>query len=327
MSNTIKLIKILIFGDSNSFISNILIREAIQICKKKGIHIVGIVDTAKEHKPQSIISFFIKEVIRYIFNRESNLKYMNILTFNIYKIARENKINVIVPPNRDINDPKFIEFLQTLCPLYGLVLGCPQIFKKETIKCFCGLLNYHNSLLPKYRGLYATAWSLYFNEKVSGYTYHYINEEIDHGNIVHQGWIEVDYNNIAHLEIEKTFKAAKDLKTVVDKMITDYPGTPQSGLGSYFGKKDLLIYTCIEDTKNFTSDEILRRLKVFGFLNIRIGNEIHEVTKVKMSRKRYGKYTFITKDERILEVTRISYLPPLLYKIWVLFKILVSKLK
>jgi methionyl-tRNA formyltransferase len=48
------------------------------------------------------------------------------------------------------------------------------------------VLNIHYSLLPKYRGLHSTVWSLLNDEPYFGLTIHLMNEFIDDGPILHQ---------------------------------------------------------------------------------------------------------------------------------------------
>lgn len=48
------------------------------------------------------------------------------------------------------------------------------------------VINIHYSLLPKYRGLHSTVWSILNNDSFFGLTIHIMNEFIDDGPIIHQ---------------------------------------------------------------------------------------------------------------------------------------------
>jgi len=52
-------------------------------------------------------------------------------------------------------------------------------------------INFHGSLLPKYRGRAPHVWSIINNEKETGITAHRITEECDKGEIVHQEKIPI----------------------------------------------------------------------------------------------------------------------------------------
>lgn len=63
----------------------------------------------------------------------------------------------------------------------------PHLFNKILLKKAKGLIiNYHNSLLPKYAGLNASSWAILNSEKIHGITWHLINEKIDAGDILYQ---------------------------------------------------------------------------------------------------------------------------------------------
>lgn len=48
------------------------------------------------------------------------------------------------------------------------------------------IINFHNALLPKYPGRNAPTWVIYYEEKESGATWHYVNKTIDTGDIMIQ---------------------------------------------------------------------------------------------------------------------------------------------
>ena len=57
--------------------------------------------------------------------------------------------------------------------------------------CICGrrnftIVNYHSALLPKYAGMNAITWTIYSGENTGGITWHLVDEQIDHGDILIQ---------------------------------------------------------------------------------------------------------------------------------------------
>lgn len=48
------------------------------------------------------------------------------------------------------------------------------------------VINFHNALLPNYRGRNAASWAIYYNEKESGPTWHIATSGVDEGGILYQ---------------------------------------------------------------------------------------------------------------------------------------------
>lgn len=79
-----------------------------------------------------------------------------------------------------------IDFLK-LKPDWLLLLSWKYIIPYDIIKIpQKGILNLHYGLLPAFRGVYPVNWSIIKGEKVSGFTYHFVNEKIDDGDIFMQ---------------------------------------------------------------------------------------------------------------------------------------------
>ena len=53
------------------------------------------------------------------------------------------------------------------------------------------IINVHPSLLPKYKGLHAVEQAIDSGDAVSGCTVHYVNEELDGGEIILQGEVPI----------------------------------------------------------------------------------------------------------------------------------------
>ena len=67
---------------------------------------------------------------------------------------------------------------------YMRVLKNPSAFP-------CPIINVHPSLLPKYKGLNVVERAMEAGEKVTGCTVHYVNEELDGGEIIMQAEVEI----------------------------------------------------------------------------------------------------------------------------------------
>ena len=53
------------------------------------------------------------------------------------------------------------------------------------------IINVHPSLLPKYKGLHAVEQAMEAGEEYTGCTVHYVNEELDGGEIIMQGKVPI----------------------------------------------------------------------------------------------------------------------------------------
>ena len=107
-----------------------------------------------------------------------------------HEVAKTNVLsNVKVPLiyTYDVNDSAFLEKLKMMNPDLIISAAYPQIFAKELIKIPPdGAVNFHPSLLPKYRGAHPHFWAIAKGEEISGLTAHYMTENIDDGHIIAQ---------------------------------------------------------------------------------------------------------------------------------------------
>jgi len=55
----------------------------------------------------------------------------------------------------------------------------------------CPIINIHPSLLPKYKGLNVVERAMNAGEEKTGCTVHYVNEELDGGEIIMQGEVPI----------------------------------------------------------------------------------------------------------------------------------------
>ena len=67
---------------------------------------------------------------------------------------------------------------------YMRVIKNPSAFSAPIIKI-------HPSLLPKYKGLHAVEQAMESGDEVTGCTVHYVNEELDGGEIIMQGEVPI----------------------------------------------------------------------------------------------------------------------------------------
>jgi methionyl-tRNA formyltransferase len=153
----------------------------------------------------------------------------------------------------------------------ALSFYCLHKFGTELLNTFEYTANYHNSLLPHYKGIMATGWSVYHGEKETGFTFHRMNENFDEGAVLIQGRLPIrPHNNVTDLEFAKGIAASKCVSSLLEMMVNRERGQPQTGRGSYFSQKDLQKIRRIGDPSKYSSTELTKRLRAFGFLCIRV---------------------------------------------------------
>ena len=285
-----KKVDIVIFGDLSNIICRILVWQMVKISKKNNIKIAKFFNTEKNK--ESLIINSIKFFLVKLFNPFNNSFFFN-NTGIFLKLFSGLKIQNV----EDINDNKFREILNSKKYDYALSLCCNQIFKKKTIKCFKKVINYHSSTIPLYRGLNSTLWSIFFNEKYTGYTYHYVNSKIDSGKIIFQDKFKINYKeSYKKIEIIKTLKAKNSLEKVIKLILNNFKGISLKKKGSYYGRKEIKKVLTYKKINNINL--IKKVISIWGGIVL-----------IKDNKK-----FFITKISDSGNILRISHYPVIVYK-------------
>lgn len=205
------------------------------------------------------------------------------LPISIQRLARRHRAEMLVPPEGDINHPDFIARLRSqIRPTIALAFYCFQRFGPDLLDVFAHAVNYHNGLLPWYRGLGATAWSRYNGETETGFTFHRMDRELDRGPILLEGTIPFGPDDRTDdLDLAKAEAAAACLPRVLSAVVDGDPGTPQGEGGRYYSRKDRLAMTRIPDPALLSGAELAKRLEAFGRLEMRIAGRWHAVTRLR----------------------------------------------
>ena len=229
------------------------------------------------------------------------------------RTARRHGVPLVTPAGRDINAAAFVEALRDRWQAdVALSLGCLQILRRPLLDCFEQAVNFHNGLLPDYRGLSATSWSLYHGEPRSGVSFHRMTEGIDAGAVLVEGSVPTDESSLA-LEVEaaKLELAASLAPAVLEAIDQRAPGrAPTPGAGRYFSGADGRAIRTIADPRALPMAEIERRLRCFTRLRIRLDDGRWWLV---TGLRRQGKPSFATAEA--LAISRALYLPPTLYRL------------
>jgi phosphoribosylglycinamide formyltransferase-1 len=130
---------------------------------------------------------------------ETRLVVSDVLDAPILDMARDFGVaNAYLPPGtfRTRLEPEIEEQLVQMLRDAGVELvvlaGFMRVLHEPMLKAFPRrIINIHPSLLPKFPGLEAWKQALAAGETVTGCTVHYVDERIDHGQIVAQREVRI----------------------------------------------------------------------------------------------------------------------------------------
>ena len=105
-------------------------------------------------------------------------------------VARAAKYGIphIRVPHKD--EDKMIELFKAWRVDLIVLAGYMRVLKKPS-EFHCPIINVHPSLLPKYKGLNVVQRAMDAGELTTGCTVHYVNEELDGGEIIMQGEVPI----------------------------------------------------------------------------------------------------------------------------------------
>jgi phosphoribosylglycinamide formyltransferase-1 len=138
----------------------------------------------------------------------------DVLEAQILEIARDFGVpNAYLPPGhfRTRLEPaveaQLVEMLRNAGVEIVVLAGFMRVLKEPMLAAFPRrIVNIHPSLLPKFPGLEAWKQALAANEKWTGVTVHYVDAQVDHGDIILQRQVPIlpgDTPESLHARIQK----------------------------------------------------------------------------------------------------------------------------
>jgi len=180
----------------------------------------------------------------------------------LWEAAEEYNIPTVIGQNVNSNDS--IAYLSDIAPDYIIVSSFDQIVKSTVIELAkFGIINFHPSLLPKYRGPNPISWVLINGEKKTGLTIHQLTKGIDSGDILYQENLDVDSNdNLGSLYFKLSALAESMSKVLVEDIATK--GLPVGDAQdetnmSYYAKSTVFRYVDL----NAPLNDILNKIRAF----------------------------------------------------------------
>jgi len=140
-----------------------------------------------------------------------------------------------------VNTPEFVAQVTALRPDLNLSVSYDQILHRPILESAPqGFINFHSGKLPDYRGRNVVNWALINGEKEIGLTAHYVNEEIDTGDIILQRTLPIAWTEGYGDLLERVVAAFPDLVADAVSLIAngDVEPQPQAHLPcTYFSKR------------------------------------------------------------------------------------------
>ncbi|MBN1588207.1 MAG: hypothetical protein JW888_01695 [Pirellulales bacterium] len=148
-------------------------------------------------------------------------------TSKFYSIgAVAKKYGVPVHITDDVNGEPFRALLRELkADLIVSISGTQWYGKKLREQMPAGIVNCHGALLPKYRGLMPSFWTLANNEHEGGVSVHYIDGGLDSGPIVVQGRYRINPQDT----LEDIMARSKDMaaELIIESVRRIEAGSPE----------------------------------------------------------------------------------------------------
>ncbi|MDX2130815.1 MAG: formyltransferase family protein [Planctomycetota bacterium] len=126
--------------------------------------------------------------------------------YSVEAVAR--KYGVPVDRTDDVNSEAFRGLLRERGVEFIVSISGTQLYRKDLrMQTPFGIVNCHGALLPKYRGLMPSFWTLANGEAWGGSSVHYVDRKLDNGPIV----VQKRYRIWKHDSLEDVMARSKDL--------------------------------------------------------------------------------------------------------------------
>jgi len=121
-----------------------------------------------------------------------------------------------------------------ICSIYYRYIIKPDVINYVKGKIF----NLHPSLLPDYRGCSSLTWAMINGEKYAGFSYHYILQGIDTGNIIIQRTLKIEeWDTQITVYHRAMFEASQEFLNAFDLVCEGYKGLEQNINDSRYYKR------------------------------------------------------------------------------------------
>ena len=199
--------------------------------------------------------------IKFVCTLEKDIEHKNIK--KMY-----SKLKIPVYENINVNHDRFKKSILENNIDIVFLLWWPTIVKQESIDLVnVGYVNLHPSLLPFNRGMHPYYWSIVKNTP-SGVSIHFINKNIDEGELICQKEIKKDITETGESLYKKAHQAIiKLFKEHYVKIIKGKYNTKEikNNAGTFHLKKELDMHSMIDLDKEYKAINLINIIRARSF--------------------------------------------------------------
>ncbi|MCS6981710.1 MAG: formyltransferase family protein [Flavobacteriales bacterium] len=163
----------------------------------------------------------------------------------------------------EFKDYKAVEYFKRVQPHYFLGIHFPKIIPKYILEIpLIGFLNLHPAYLPYNRGWHTPSWAL-LEKTPFGATLHFMEAELDCGDIVHQKRLVPTPDDTAHSLYQKVLQLEEEVfrEALPSLRSLNPPRKPQEGSGTLHRKSDLQKVAQIDLNANVRAGDLIDKLR------------------------------------------------------------------
>jgi Methionyl-tRNA formyltransferase len=194
---------------------------------------------------------------------------------------------------KDFSSSESIEKLKSLHVDYIISIHFPYVISKSVLKIpAVGFLNLHPAFLPYNKGWHTPSWAIIENT-IYGATLHFMSEQLDTGDIVHQKICPVNAGDTANILYQRVKESEVEVfKEAFPFLISlNPPRKKQNEVGTSHFKKDLLKYQPLSLQKEVKTGDLINKLRALTT------NNIEEAAYYIMDGKKYFVQVSITEKK------------------------------
>jgi folate-dependent phosphoribosylglycinamide formyltransferase PurN len=246
--------RVLLFTTRHHMYANYLVKSLLE--NEDGYEIVGIIESKVllpgkgyfeslwKYLRTSGVLFFITQATKMwffrlgcMFNRLTGSRDQKNIFFSYTRLLKP--MGIPAYGSKNVNSRKCQKQIQSLDPDLIIILLFGQILGARTISLPAkGVINFHPSLLPNYRGLMPVFWAMSSNELNGGVTLHFVDTGIDTGPVISRRIVPIRREDTEHSFYARCCVIGKEmLLEAIGKVKTGNISvikTPKDSKGTYF---------------------------------------------------------------------------------------------